>query len=78
MAKCIALGADLAASARPLLQALDRGGIAGAPDVSWPTGAAELRGAMFLTGSRTLDDLRQARLVATDGILTDTHLSGGS
>lgn len=62
-AKCLALGADLAASARPLLGALHRGGQKGLRTLieEWST---EIRGAMFLTGSARLADLRSAQLVA--------------
>jgi isopentenyl-diphosphate Delta-isomerase len=60
-AKCIALGADLAASARPILSALDRGGTKGLRKLlaGW---SMEFRGAMFLTGSARLADLRRATL----------------
>ena len=58
-AKCIALGADLAASARPFLQALTTGGREGLCRLlrDW---AREMRGIMFLTGSRTVRDLHHA------------------
>ncbi len=61
-AKCIALGADLAASARPLLQALHSGGKAGLLSLiaQW---VEELKGIMFLTGSKTITDLQRAQLV---------------
>ncbi|HTY58006.1 MAG TPA: alpha-hydroxy-acid oxidizing protein, partial [Bacteroidota bacterium] len=61
-AKCIALGADLAASARPMLSALDRGGRKGLRMLieEW---SREIRGAMFLTGSARLSDLHSAPLV---------------
>lgn len=61
-AKCIALGADLTSSARPLLKALSDKGKAGLMLLlkSW---IQQLRGIMFLTGSRTLADLRRAPLV---------------
>jgi isopentenyl-diphosphate delta-isomerase len=64
-AKCVALGADLTASARPMLKALQKGGTRGlrALLASW---AFELRGAMFLTGSRTLADLQRAPIIRTD------------
>ena len=62
IAKSIALGADLAASARPILTALARGGMKGmrALVADW---RAEMRGAMFLTGSRTVSELRHAQLM---------------
>ena len=61
-AKCIALGADLTASARPMLGALHRGGTKGLRTLigEW---SKEVRGAMFLTGSARLADLRSATLV---------------
>jgi isopentenyl-diphosphate Delta-isomerase len=64
-AKCIALGADMAASARPMLKALEKGGPRGLQSLlqSW---AFELRGAMFLTGSRTIADLQRVPLMRTD------------
>jgi isopentenyl-diphosphate delta-isomerase len=62
IAKSIALGADLAASARPMLKALENGGkkalartLAG-----W---MLELKGAMFLTGTKTVEDLQRQQLV---------------
>jgi isopentenyl-diphosphate Delta-isomerase len=60
-AKCIALGADIAGSARPMLHALRGGG----PRMlrrlleAW---IFQLRGAMLLTGSPTLRDLQRAHL----------------
>ncbi len=61
-AKCIALGADLAASARPMLTALHTGGKKGlrAFIENW---VKEFRGAMFLTGCARVSDLRFAKLV---------------
>jgi isopentenyl-diphosphate delta-isomerase len=63
IAKCIALGAHLSASARPILMALHQGGKVGLRTLlaQW---AQELRGAMFLTGSATLEALRHAPLVS--------------
>jgi isopentenyl-diphosphate delta-isomerase len=63
IAKCIALGADIVAAARPMLQALERGkqNALRALIASW---GDELRGAMFLTGSRTLPDLRRTTLTS--------------
>ena len=61
MAKAIGLGADLAASARPMLQAVVQYG----PDAlialiaEWEL---DLRSVMFLTGSKTLHDLHKAPL----------------
>jgi len=63
-AKCITLGADLVASARPLLLALRTGGRDGlcAALDSWEL---EFRGAMFLTGSASIADLHKAALMRT-------------
>jgi isopentenyl-diphosphate delta-isomerase len=61
-AKCLALGADLAASARPVLEALYRRKKTGVGRLL-DTWAQELRGVMFLTGSRTIADLQRAQLV---------------
>jgi isopentenyl-diphosphate delta-isomerase len=62
-AKCLALGADIAAAARPMISALHSGGKRGLRALldAW---AFELRGAMFLTGSARIADLRSASLVA--------------
>jgi isopentenyl-diphosphate delta-isomerase len=64
-AKSIALGADLVASARPVLLALDAAGTAGVekPLRSW---AEQLKGAMFLTGSRSIRELQRAQLREAD------------
>jgi len=62
IAKCLALGADMAASARPLLQALTEGGTKGLAALVGRWKEA-LRGAMFLTGSARPPDLRAAQLV---------------
>jgi isopentenyl-diphosphate delta-isomerase len=61
-AKAVALGADIVASARPMLVALHRGGKEGLRRFisAWMDG---LRGAMFLTGSANLKDLQHAELV---------------
>lgn len=61
IAKCIALGADLGAMARPLLQSLTNGGEA-ALHAHLEQIIFQLKGAMFLTGSRTLSDLREQKL----------------
>ena len=62
VAKSIALGADICAAAQPFLKALDKGGLDGliAEFDSW---VAELKGVMFLTGSKDLRRLRKARIV---------------
>jgi len=62
-AKCIALGADMAASARPMLAALHRGGKKGLR-VHIEEWSKEFRGTMFLTGSARITDLRSAKLVS--------------
>ena len=61
-AKCIALGADLVGSARPMLTALHRSGKKGLRDLllMW---RQELRGIMFLTDSATVATLQNAPLV---------------
>lgn len=62
MAKAIVLGADLVGAARLFLQALRAGGRKGLNRLidGWEL---QFRGAMFLTGSRTLDDLRRQTLM---------------
>ena len=61
-AKCIALGADLVASARPLLVTLVQKKKKGLRDLirEWEE---TIRGVMFLTGSRNIADLQNVRLV---------------
>jgi isopentenyl-diphosphate Delta-isomerase len=62
VAKSIAFGADLAGAARLMLRELEAGGkIALLARIS--TWELELRGAMFLTGSRTIADLQAQQLV---------------
>ncbi len=61
-AKAIALGADVVAVARPFLRALATGGPS-ALRRSIAAWSAELRGAMFLTGSRTIRELQQQHLI---------------
>lgn len=60
-AKCLASGADLVASARPVLQALHEKGPAGLRSfvASWDF---ELKSTMFLTGARTIPDLQRVSL----------------
>ena len=62
IAKGIAFGADLAGAARLMLRELESGGTKAllAKITSWEM---ELKGAMFLTGSRTLADLQAQQLV---------------
>jgi len=65
VAKCLALGASVVGAARPLLSALARGGRRGLRRLL-ETWRDELRGVMFLTGSRTLEDLRTTALITRD------------
>jgi isopentenyl-diphosphate delta-isomerase len=60
--KSIAFGADLAGSARPMLKALETGGkeLLLATLSHWEH---QLKGAMFLTGSRTIQDLQRQQMV---------------
>ncbi|MGB2867235.1 MAG: type 2 isopentenyl-diphosphate Delta-isomerase [Bacteroidota bacterium] len=66
VAKSIAFGADAAGAARPLLKALEHEGKRGLVTLieRW---TMELKGAMFLTGSRTIGDLQNQVLVARSG-----------
>ena len=61
-AKAFALGADYAAVARPILKVLESGGVKAAVQflTIWEM---ELKGAMFLTGSRTINELQTKQLV---------------
>jgi isopentenyl-diphosphate delta-isomerase len=65
-AKCIALGADLAASARPMLDALHRGGERGLLRLidEW---RRTMQGVMFLTGSASVAALRHAPIARRNG-----------
>jgi len=62
IAKSIAFGADLAAAARTFLRILESSGANGLMQEleRWEM---ELRGAMFLTGSRTIPELQEQQLV---------------
>ncbi len=62
VAKAIALGADLAGAARPMLKALEKGDKRGLLN-ELDTWSMELRGAMFLTGSKTIVELGKQQLV---------------
>ncbi len=66
VAKSIALGADICAAAQPFLKALASGGVKGLIREleNW---LDELKGAMFLTGSRDLRHLKKAKLVRVSG-----------
>jgi isopentenyl-diphosphate delta-isomerase len=61
IAKSLALGADLAAAARPVLQALHKRGRRGVLDLVrlWQR---ELKGCMFLVGAATVAQLQQVKL----------------
>jgi isopentenyl-diphosphate delta-isomerase len=62
VAKSIAFGGDLAGAARLMLRELEAGGTKAllAKITAWEM---ELKGAMFLTGSRTIADLQAQQLV---------------
>lgn len=62
IAKAITLGANMAASAAPILRTLNKGGEKEVHKILdlWEK---ELRGAMFLTGSRNILQLRKAKLL---------------
>ncbi len=62
VAKSIALGADLCAGAQPFLKALDRDGTEGLLK-EFDNWVEELKGVMFLTGSRNLSQLKKAKMV---------------
>lgn len=61
IAKSIALGADICAAAQPFLKALKEGGPKGLAS-EYDAWLEELKGAMFLTGSRDLNRLKKAKL----------------
>ena len=62
MAKAFAFGADLAGSARPMLKLLETGGQKLLLETI-STWESQLRGVMFLTGSRTIQQLHQQILM---------------
>lgn len=62
LAKSISFGANVVGSARPMLKALEEGGTKRL-EQEIETWEKELRGAMFLTGSRTIADLQCQQLV---------------
>jgi isopentenyl-diphosphate Delta-isomerase len=62
IAKSVAFGADLAGMARPMLLALESGGVP-ALNGLMDNIAMELKGAMFLTGSKSLPDLQHQQLI---------------
>jgi isopentenyl-diphosphate delta-isomerase len=61
-AKAIALGADMVGAARPMLQELNAHGKKGLQKLiaAW---IHQLRGAMFLTGSQTIEQLRRTEII---------------
>lgn len=69
IAKCIALGADMTGIALPMLKAVNAGGPE-AVVLYIEKLKTELRYAMFLTGSRNIEELKKARYVLT-GRLAD-------
>jgi len=62
IAKSLAFGADYAAVARPILKALANGGVKSVLRLidMWES---ELRGAMFLTGSRSIEALQKQHMI---------------
>jgi isopentenyl-diphosphate delta-isomerase len=62
IAKAVAFGADMTGMARPMLQALEAGGPRHLEYLLEKIGM-ELRGAMFLTGSRSIGDLQRQQLI---------------
>ena len=69
IAKCIALGADLSGIALPMLRTVNKGGPEAA--VAYINKLqTELRYAMFLTGSKNVEELKKAKYVLT-GKLAD-------
>jgi isopentenyl-diphosphate delta-isomerase len=75
IAKSIALGADICSAAQPFLKALDKGGLKGLLD-EFDIWVEELKGVMFLTGSRTLEILKKAKLIDTSSNHGIGSLSG--
>jgi isopentenyl-diphosphate delta-isomerase len=62
IAKSLAFGADYAAVARPILKALANGGVKTVLQLV-DTWECELKGAMFLTGSRSIADLQKQQMI---------------
>ena len=64
-AKAFALGSDLVASARIILQELDKKSIEGVTELiqNW---FSIIRNVMFLTGSSTLKELRKNKIIRKD------------
>lgn len=74
-AKNIALGADIAGFARPVLKALLEGGLEAARKFLAKY-VEELRATMFLTGSRDVYELRRAQVVIGDRIARYLEMRG--
>ena len=66
VAKSIALGADLCAGAQPFLKALDKEGTEGLIK-EFDNWVEELKGVMFLTGSKNVSQLKRAKIVKVAG-----------
>lgn len=62
VAKSVALGADVCAGAQPFLKSLDKNGTKGLLR-EFDNWVEELKGAMFLTGSMNLSQLKKAKIV---------------
>ncbi len=62
VAKAVAFGAGMTGVARPMLKVLEKRGTKGLCE-ELETWEMELKGSMFLTGSKTLDDLQRQTLV---------------
>jgi isopentenyl-diphosphate delta-isomerase len=62
ISKSLAFGADYAAVARPILKALANGGVKTVLQLV-DTWECELKGAMFLTGSRSVADLQKQQMI---------------
>lgn len=63
--KSLALGADLVGSARSILKAVETDGVIGVIDLinSWVIGMKKI---MFLTGSRTLEELKKEKIIRSE------------
>ncbi len=66
VAKSMALGADLCAGAQPFLKALDKEGTEGLIK-EFDNWVEELKGVMFLTGSKNVSQLKRAKIVQVAG-----------
>jgi isopentenyl-diphosphate delta-isomerase len=63
VAKSITLGADISSAAQPFLKALDKGSMKGLVE-EFEVWVEELKGVMFLTGSKNLEQLKRAKLTS--------------